>query len=185
MLQFSLQPRIAYVVNASLLRSACRSVQTDLNSLGFWTKKLADVTVRQTLFGLSYGWQYYHGCGDIVIPRLSAIRLYDNCRGKSIPLRDILSHEYGHAVADCHRGVMRSPKFEQAFGASHDDLESFSYNDQSHVSRYASDSAGEDFAETFMYYIKHKGKLPRIFSTQIIKKKWDFVSYLSTCLKGI
>jgi len=174
------------IINADSFKSACCVVKANLKKLGFWSKKLADVTVRQTYFGFSYGWQYYQGCGDIVIPKLSMIRFYNDCCGHgSMPLRDVLRHEYAHAIADNHRSFVKSSKFRAAFGAAHDNLKCFHYSDQKHVSPYASDNVGEDFAETFMYYIKYKGKLPTDFNTPAIRKKWNFVKHLGNCFKGV
>ena len=58
------------VTSAASFKSALCAVKSDLKGLGFWSKKLDSVTVRQTLWGFSYGWQYYQGSGDIVIPKL-------------------------------------------------------------------------------------------------------------------
>ena len=178
--------QLSSIISADSFKSACCTVRAELKKLGFWSKKLANVTVRQTYFGFSYGWQYYRGCGDIVIPKISVIRMYDSCcRGDSMPLRDVLRHEYGHAVADNHRSLVKSSKFRDVFGAAHDNLECFHYSDKEHVSYYASDNVGEDFAETFMYFIKYKGKLPKDFDTPAIRKKWNFVKYLGNRFKDI
>jgi len=70
-------------------------------------------------------------------------------------------------------------------GCFHDDDSSSEYDDDDFVTYYASDNAGEDFSETFMCYVKHKGKLPNGFNTPVIQKKWAFVKYLGDCLKGL
>tara|TARA_B100000745_G_scaffold300218_2_gene253353 strand:+ start:1306 stop:1851 length:546 start_codon:yes stop_codon:yes gene_type:complete len=172
------------VTSAASFKSALRTVKADLKGLGFWSKKLADINVRQTLWGLAYGWQYYRGSGDIVIPKLSIIRWFNTaCYGDTFPVRDVIRHEYGHAVADCHRGIIRSAKFRDAFGMSHDDDSSSEYDDEDFVTYYASDNAGEDFAETFMYYVKHKGRIPANFDTPTIKKKWEFIKHVGCCLE--
>lgn len=174
------------IVSDTSFKSALRTVKKDLKLLGFWSKKIDRVTVRQASWGISYGWQYYRGSGDIVIPRFSLLRWLDTfCRKQHFPIRDVLRHEYGHAVADCHRSFVRSAKFKSAFGSSHDDSSRSDYNDEEFVTHYAADSAGEDFAETFMYYVKHKGRLPNDFNTPVIRKKWDFIKHIGCCLEGV
>ena len=176
---------LSSIISATSFKSACRDVKAGLKKLGFWSEKLADVKVRQTYFGFSYGWQYYRGCGDIVVPKLSVSRMCDSYRGDIFPIRDVLRHEYAHAIADNHRSLVKSSKFRSAFGAAHDNLKCFHYDEQEHVSYYASDNAGEDFAETFRYYIKHKGKIPERFDTSVIRKKWDFLKHLCVRMKKI
>ena len=46
------------------------------------------------------------------------------------------------------------------------------------VTPYAATSTGEDFAEVFWLYLKHKGQLPRRIDTAPIRRKWKFVEEL-------
>ena len=49
--------------------------------------------------------------------------------------------------------------------------------EERYVSEYAMRDTREDFAETFMLFLKHKGKLPAKFATKpAIKKKWAAVA---------
>lgn len=50
-----------------------------------------------------------------------------------------------------------------------------------HVTEYAATAPGEDFAEVFWKYLKHKGKLPRHHDTPAIRRKWRFVEELRKC----
>ena len=44
------------------------------------------------------------------------------------------------------------------------------------MTEYATDSTREDFAETFMLFMKYKGKVPaRYRGKRAIEKKWDAV----------
>jgi hypothetical protein len=43
------------------------------------------------------------------------------------------------------------------------------------VSEYAATSLSEDFAETFMLYLKYDGELPERFNTWRIRRKWTFI----------
>ena len=81
-------------------------------------------------------------------------------------LADVIRHEYGHAVAHTHGRLVRSSRFREAFGASHDSLHEFEYDEELHVTPYAATSAAEDFAETFMFYLRHGGRLPAGFKPQ-------------------
>jgi len=163
------------VQGSASFRLACRKVITDLKEQGFWSRRLDTVLVRQKLFGFAYGLQYYQGCGDIVIPKLSVFKWISSLRGEVISLGDILRHEFGHALVDNHPDIVHSSKFESAFGSEYASTEYFSYDKEKHVSTYAAHNMGEDFAETFVYYVKYKGELPDVFNTSIIKKKWEFI----------
>ena len=45
------------------------------------------------------------------------------------------------------------------------------------VSRYAASATQEDFAETFMFFLKYKGKIPARFANKpAIRKKWKAVA---------
>ena len=94
---------------------------------------------------------------------------------------DVLRHEFGHALADRYPKVLRDGDlFKKAFGGSYggrsakgtdpDDWEGRC------VSAYAASATQEDFAETFMLYMKHKGKIPARFAKKsAIRKKWKAV----------
>ena len=97
-------------------------------------------------------------------------------------LRDLLRHEYGHAVADTNRALIRSRRFADAFGTPHDSEIPNDYSPDEHVTEYASTDACEDFAEVFRFYLKHSGKIPMRYETRIIRGKWRFVDRLCTCI---
>ena len=94
---------------------------------------------------------------------------------------DVLRHEYAHAIADMYpKEVANSGSFRAAFGgACGDDPAKFGNTpdrDGDFVSVYAKKSTEEDFAETFMLYVKHKGKLPARFAKSLaIRRKWKNV----------
>jgi hypothetical protein len=99
---------------------------------------------------------------------------------KSIPV-DILRHEFGHALATLYpRALSDGGLFVEAFGAKYGPKPAPEI-DQANwefdcVSEYAADQTREDFAETFMLFVKHKGKLPSKFRGKpAIKKKWAAV----------
>lgn len=92
---------------------------------------------------------------------------------------DVIRHEFGHALADRFGKLFRGGIFKETFGASYGEKKVFGGGDWSdeHVSEYASSMTQEDFAETFMLYMRYKGKLPaRYRSKRVIVKKWKTVA---------
>ena len=174
-----------HIITMPRLNRSLSQVRNELATHGLWTEALSEVEVYLTGFGVHYGYQYYKSSGQIEIPAISLDRLCESLLGREVlSLRDLLRHEYGHALADNHRGLIRSRQFRNAFGTHHDDTEPARYDPDQHVSGYASTSASEDFAETFMYYVKHKGKLPKAFKVPKIKEKWSFVRQLCSQIQS-
>jgi len=139
------------------------------------------------LVSTAYGYQWFgddpdgRACGNIVLPRVSFSHWKDYFDGnRKTSTVDILRHEYGHAYADVNRRRIETNRFEKAFGWPHDVEygEGFEYDPEHHVTGYAATSTGEDFAEVFWLYLKHKGKLPRRLDTAPIRRKWRFVEAL-------
>lgn len=69
-----------------------------------------------------------------------------------------------------------------AFEASHESGVEWEDDETAFVSGYASGGPDEDFAETFMHYVKSKGQLPDRFKTPRIQAKWRFVHSLSEAI---
>jgi len=96
-------------------------------------------------------------------------------------LLDVLRHEFGHALADRYKRFFRGGIFKTAFGASYGEKNVFDGGvwTDGYVTAYASTMTREDFAETFMLYMKHRGKLPaRYHGKRMIEKKWDAVKQI-------
>jgi len=161
------------------LQGAIHDVQCELDQVGIFDERLGEVEVYLTWFGTAYGWQYYGSTGHIEIPSISTCRLSERVfGGRRTTLRDILRHEYAHAVADQNRGLIRSKLFRLAFGSGHNDEVLSEYCENEHVTAYAGTDACEDFAEVFMFFLRHKGKIPKRFRTPAIMAKWSFVEAL-------
>ena len=174
-----------WVITLKKLNSALADVRAELDKFGFWNPRLANIDVYLTWFGSAYGWQHYRTSGVIEITAFSLCRLCEAIPGsESVPLRDIVRHEYAHAIADGNRGLMRSSQFRRAFGKHHDSDSPSVYSPDMHVSKYAAEDAGEDFAEVSMCYLKYSGKLPRRLDTPAIRKKWGFVSQLCSQIQS-
>ena len=95
---------------------------------------------------------------------------------------DVLRHEFAHAIADFYPGaVSRGGTFRAAFGgpcgARPAECRGVEGWNERYVSEYATKSTEEDFAETFMLFVKHKGKIPAKFARlPAIRKKWKAVA---------
>jgi hypothetical protein len=174
------------IVTLPRLNRSLSTVIDELNSFGFYDEKLSKVDVFLVPLGAALGWQWYGTSGDINIPAVSLSRLlklfglFDYSIGS---LRDILRHEWAHAIADNHRGLFHSRVFTEAFYNSHSSKQKYQYNPFYFVSSYAATNASECFAEDFMYFLKFKGKLPAKFDTPFIRKQWQFIKLLAVAIK--
>ena len=172
-----------HTVTLPRLNRALGRVNKELHAQGLWNAKLQEIDVYLVPFGFAYGWQWYGSTGDIGIPALSLAKLRDWIKGSYVSLADILRHEYAHAIAHTHRGLIRSRRFTRAFMASHENLQPFVYNPELHVSPYAATCAAEDFAEVFMLYLRHGTRLPACLESPVIRRKWNFVKALCGAIK--
>lgn len=171
------------IVTIWRLNRVLAEVRGELERHGFFDHKLRRIEVRLAWFGLAFGWCYYGTSGDIRIPAVSFGRLWyvtGEQSYKSLP--DVLRHEYGHALAHTHRGLVCSVPFKRAFGGHHDADIRHDYDPQRHVTEYAALSPSEDFAETFMLYLRHDGELPERFDTWRIRRKWRFIRDLGVAV---
>jgi len=120
------------------------------------------------------------GDGNIHIPALFPEILHGE---RQLP--DVLRHEYGHALADRYRDFFQGEVFKDAFGAKYHSGLALRRCKKSgeYVTGYAMTNKQEDFAETFMFYMKHKGKLPACFhGKKQIEKKWKAIAKI---VKGV
>ena len=180
--------RKIHVVTETRLRRAVQAVRRELVDLGFWDDAVADIDVYLVPVGYAYGWQW-HGAGDggdIEIPRYSASRLIDRLGlGQGyFPLVMTIRHEYGHAVADTHRHLVETKRFERAFWAPYNDDTAVEFDAEIYVSEYACVSCQEDFAETFAEYLKRGGRLPSKWGKKVIRAKWEFVRWMGSRIGG-
>ena len=95
---------------------------------------------------------------------------------------DVFRHEFGHALADLYPGALKKGGvFRAAFGGSYGETPAEERGidgwEERYISEYATKSTEEDFAETFMLFVKHKGKIPAKFARKpAIRKKWKAVA---------
>lgn len=95
---------------------------------------------------------------------------------------DVIRHEYGHALADLYPGALKKGGvFRAAFGGAYgeapaEECVADGWGDR-YVSEYATSMTQEDFAETFMLFMKYKGKIPAKYAKKpAIRKKWKTVA---------
>nr|AIA11411.1 Uncharacterized protein conserved in bacteria (DUF2248) [uncultured bacterium] len=188
------------ILTAKSIDQALTAVIRDLERVGLLTERLYSVEVYRHVidvrgcFGL-----YVEDCGflesilgfkprSIYIPQVSWARVRESLqrmgRGRT-SLRDVLRHEYGHAFAVEHPNLVRKSKsFQVVFGAAYDDqVPPCPYDPNVHVSPYAATAPYEDFAETFMLYVKYGGKIDRFKKRPIVYKKMQFIQKLALKLK--
>lgn len=95
---------------------------------------------------------------------------------------DVFRHEFGHALADLYPGALKKDgTFRAAFGGSYGEEPAEERGvdgwEERYVSEYATSATQEDFAETFMLFVKHKGKIPARFARKsAIRRKWNAVA---------
>lgn len=170
------------IVTRQKLASARFDVIQELARLGFLDEAVRAVKVELVTYDHAHGFQCYGDSGHIGIPRISASRILDVLRRTYTSLRDVLRHEYAHAIADTHRGLFRSRRFSDAFDGPHTWEFSWEYDPEHHVSDYAAKAPAEYFAEVFMFYVRHKGRLPAAIATEPILRKWRFTEDLGKAI---
>ena len=169
------------LVTLERLNSAMDDVIGDFRHLGMWNDKLYAVDVFLVPVGYALGWKWNGPGGHISIPAVSLSRLGSTMFGfgQKWGLRDVVRHEYGHAVADLYPRLSRSSGFRKAFEGSYDWVPAMrEYDPDHHVTGYAARRPCEDFAEVFMYYIKMRGRMPSRFDTPAIRRKWRFAEHM-------
>jgi len=193
----------SFIVNFRQLNSAVSEVQDEFYRLGLWNEgsrlplttvywcQLPQLAMHDALGFFIHKGTYVFGhpvidslagyeVGNIYIPQWVLAHGFWKNRGS---LRDVVRHEYAHAV-EYHYPMLttRSQRFKTAF--SGDYPEEYQKSKPLHVSDYAATAQTEDFAETFMVYVRHSAKLPSHLNTPHIKRKWKFISELCKAINS-
>ena len=166
--------------------SAAIAVQRELHTLGLWNvdSKLANVEIYFYPWSVIYEGFFYieptkfysffgFEPGHIYIPKYLLIQLFWQTR---CSLRDLIRHEYGHALAYHYEDLIEhSMEFKDVFGGHYYAAETSGMKAEAYISEYAKTMPMEDFAETFMVYVRRKGILPANIKNVRLKKKWMFI----------
>ena len=161
------------------LQSATNDVVRDFRACGMNTAALQDCQVYLVPAGLAFGW--CHADGAISIPAVSGSRWWERGWGKRTSLRDVLRHEFGHALANLHPELVEGRSFSAAFGAGYDDRwqRKPAFDEEDYLTPYATKSPAEDFAETVMVHSRHRGRMDRYRNLAGIWRKLEFVRRIS------
>jgi hypothetical protein len=173
-------------VSITQLNRALYKVQNELYINGLWNEgsPLTEVEIiidsMPTLFNLGIfthavsKYKHYMGYkeGIIYITKFS-IGYLENSKYSSV--RDLVRHEYAHAFAEKYDHLIRKKLFEITFGDRYYSAKMNKMSDDAYFTEYAKENSMEDFAETFMLYLKWKGKLPKKFTNKQLIKKWNYV----------
>lgn len=130
--------------------------------------------------GMVMGFYYQSmegGDGNIHVPAICTAAILGN---EPRVMVDVLRHEYAHALEDNYEQFVHVREFTKAFGAEYGKTVVFKEGtEENYVTLYAQTMTQEDFAETFMCYMKYKGKLPAKWSdNRAIRAKWSFIDDL-------
>ncbi len=157
-----------------------------MEQLGLWADELDDVDVWLVPVSYAcYGW--FQPEADIYIPAVTGAHLSDFISGHHTRLTDVLRHEWAHALADRCYELVETRRFVRTFGGHYDThVPLRAYDPSHHLTPYAAASPCEDFAETFHFYLRHKGRLPlRPTCKPAIARKWQFVEWMAGRISGL
>jgi hypothetical protein len=186
-------------VSKAQLDSATLTTQRELTRAGFWTEGsrlldsevywcwLPQVTMPGALGFFVHEADTLHSllgyeAGHTYIPQWVLLHGPWQQRGS---LRDVVRHEYGHAVAHYYPSlIQRSTRFSSTFGGRYFGTRRHLASGRDFVSAYATTCPAEDFAETFMLFLRHGSRLPARFTSSAIKRKWQFITDLAAIVES-
>lgn len=176
------------IITRDELARAVETTLWELHRHGFLTNRVLRTKVSLVLAGWRHcGWQQEWGTGDILIPSVVGREVVERIvhgRRYSDPLTYTIRHEYGHAVAYHHPGLVRSRRFREAFGGPHGSVAiPGQYLDpRVFITEYAATNPCEDFAETFAAFLTAGGRIASEIDTRAIRRKWRFVEAMGEVL---
>ena len=175
------------IITEIQLNSALKTVYKEFIELGIWNPKVKAYHANVYLCNIprinSVGF-FMHGIGvkeyllgyetgNIYIPSIVLDTIFWN---NTYTLRDVIRHEYAHAFAHYYRRlIMRSAEFKKVFGGSYLSFNPSGMKAGAYITDYAKLMPMEDFAETFMVYVRKKGVLPKKYTNKKLILKWRFI----------
>ncbi|MBT4027878.1 MAG: hypothetical protein HOE66_00505 [Planctomycetes bacterium] len=165
------------ITSISSLQSATTDVCREFQNLGLYTEELHETDVQ-----LSFApWNYFeHGHYDghaITVPAVSTAAAF----GPYCSLRDTLRHEFGHVLLDHHPGLVTKAQWRKVFCAPQHEPTPYEYCEEDFITPYANsgETVEEDFCESLMVWVRHKGKIGRYRSSRPgAYEKLQFISEL-------
>jgi Putative zinc-binding metallo-peptidase len=181
-------------VSYKQLNSALYDVQEELYKVGLWYH---DAPIAETevvwcawpqidvpgasgffidgLWGISGALARLLGyeAGNIYIPKWILLHGPWQNRGS---LRDLVRHEYGHALMWHFEEEGESKEFIKPFGGSYSSNSGSPMFADCYVSKYAMTNPAEDFAETFMHYLRNPSA--RLSGPKKLRQKFKYVGSL-------
>ena len=166
---------------------AFNKVRNELFKLGFFSDVLDEVECeyQQTALGAFININYiklakFPGsvCVSGYFDNENKIFIPGFVIGRDCSTLDTIRHEFGHALAIKNKPLFNSNKFIKAFGGRYGEKAPYQNKNWEEycVSAYAATSTQEDFAETFMLFLKQKGKMKKKQAqNKYIKAKWKFI----------
>jgi hypothetical protein len=183
--------RRGQIITHKQTTAASFSVQGELHTIGLWYEDckllkvevfwclLPQITMYDALGFFTHGastldWLLGYEPGHIYIPAFVLSHFFWQSRGS---LRDVIRHEYAHALAHYYPNLIcNSKEFEKAFGGKYYSYEPCQMEREAFVSEYAKTMPMEDFAETFMVFVRRKGFMPSNILNAKLKRKWKFIA---------
>jgi hypothetical protein len=187
----------------ALLSKGFNIVRDELFDLGFLKntgKGLDSISLVETLLPnwLTGGDGFFYHAG---VPRLHELVGFEEATIYVAPntnhgIKDVIRHEFGHALAWVKETHFEKAWFERAFGGDYFDEAGEAsewmrhyYGDDSrflncllsdeYISPYAMTNPSEDLAECFMFYLKYKGDISRFRARPGVYKKLLAIKKLS------
>jgi hypothetical protein len=170
-----------------MVERARRDVWVELRRAGLATPALASVKIVRPWLQLNERVGSYTpgGGGTIAVPAVTLGRLAEYRRQATwTGVRDVLRHEYAHALADLHPSLVARERFARVFGAAHEHpVSAGGYAFTAHVSEYAATTPGEDFAETVMLFLRCSGEIEGYADRPALMRKLRYVAELPRWLR--
>jgi hypothetical protein len=176
------------IISYKRTNSAAIDVQRELQAIGLWHAE-------SELFNTEVYWcpiprvnnygVFFHGTdrlqgmlgyktGHIYIPGIVLANIFWQHMHS---VRDVIRHEYAHAFAHYYpKLIIRSKEFESVYGGKYYSSVPSQMEDEAYVSDYAKTIPMEDFAETFMVFVRRRGVMPKSMKNVKLKKKWKFIA---------
>ena len=167
------------------VKSALYRVRSELKDMGLLSQNSRLSKVKVIHDGLSVnGLSGFVGIMGFYDPQTQNIHIPAIWPAALLPwykerrMTDVLRHEFGHALEGKFSKFFHDERFRKAFGGEYGVIAVARDGDErNYVSSYARKITQEDFAETFMLFMKHKGILPRELSRRkAIRLKWETVA---------